>query len=213
MNRGLACLRGLRDDSDDLTASDDDLDDPNHAPSQRPAPQDRTAQPPATAGTTTEGNSEPATDNTATAPSPAQVAAGCRAGLQSASNGMNVANDVLRGNGVSSAIRAGARATAQGANAAAFAGPPPLESLPEAGGGGAAPRPPRLSLADVAADANAVADGAGLASAIGDIAGSVPAPPRPGNLPGRLPGRPPGRLSGRLRRPGGILQKRQSTRA
>jgi hypothetical protein len=182
----------------------------------------------------TGGGSGRATGGTANAPSPAQVAAGSREALQSAEHGVNVANDIVRGGsgGVSDAIRDGARATANGANAAAAAGPPP-----SAGGGssrgtaGGPPSLPRLSPADVAAGANAVAGGAGLASAIGNIAGDAPRPSPPGlgslgGLRGIDGGRGPlvgggppglGRLPGGFRRLGGglpgALRKRQSAQA
>jgi hypothetical protein len=220
LTRGIAWLRGSDDDLDDTSddasedASDDAPDDPIYAPSRRPAAQDRSALSPAAAG-------RAATTN---APSPAQVAAGSAAGLQSAEHGVNIANDVLRGGAVSDAVRDGALAAASGADAADIAGPPPSVGGGSSRAAGGPPSLPRLSPADVAAGANAVAEGAGVASAIGNLAGNIPRPPPPpgrgslGGLRGIGSGRGPlvggglpglGRLPGGFRRLGGGLRKRQ----
>lgn len=138
---------------------------------------------------------------------------------------MNVANDVLRGGGVSDAIRDGALATANAADAADIAGPPPSAGGDSSRAAGGQPSLPRISPADVAAGANAVAGGARVTSAIENIAESVPRPP-PGPGFGNLDGLrgigggrgplvadgPPGglgRLPGGFRRLGPGLRKRQ----
>lgn len=181
-----------------------------YAASRRSATSDRPALPPAAGGTTN-------------ASSAAQVAAGSEAGLQSAEHGVDLANDILHGDsgGVSDAIRDGALATAYGADAADIAGSTPSTGGDSSEAAGRPPHLPRLSPADVAAGANAVAGSTGLASAIaaiGNIAGSAPRPPAPpelgslGGLRGMGSGRDPlvrgeppglGRLPGGFRRLGG----------
>lgn len=90
-------LKCLRDTSDSAP------DDPIYSASPRPATQDRAAGSPAAAGgAATQDRPAPApaaADRAAPAdaPSPARVAAGTEAGLQSAANGVNIANDVVRG--------------------------------------------------------------------------------------------------------------------
>lgn len=156
-----AWLGGSDDDLDDTSddasedTSDSAPDDPIYSASPRPATQDRAAGSPAAAGgAATQDRPAPApaaADRAAPAdaPSPARVAAGTEAGLQSAANGVNIANDVVRGgsDGVSDAIRDGARATANGAEAADIAGPPPAAgggSSRASGGSPGLPGLPRL---------------------------------------------------------------------
>lgn len=232
-----AWLGGSDDDLDDTSddasedTSDSAPDDPIYSASPRPATQDRAAGSPAAAGgAATQDRPAPApaaADRAAPAdaPSPARVAAGTEAGLQSAANGVNIANDVVRGgsDGVSDAIRDGARATANGAEAADIAGPPPAAGGGSSRASGGPPSLPNISPGDVAAGANAVAGGARVASAIGNLAGAIPRPPPPpgslGSLRGIGGGRGPliaggppglGRLPGGFRRLGPGLRKRQS---